>query len=45
MQNFFSQKFVFELKSKFATKKGIKNFLPQIYVFAYEKMHACKFQI
>ena len=40
---FFSQKFIIEHKSKFATKKGIKNFLPQICVFAYEKMHIILF--
>ena len=43
MQNvFFSQKFIFEHK-KTATKKGIKSFLPQTCVFAYEKMHIIHF--
>ena len=42
LQNF-SQKFIFERKNKFATKKGIKNFLPQICVFAYQKMHTLQF--
>ena len=34
---FFFVKFTFEHKSKFATEKGIKTFLPQICVFAHEK--------
>ena len=38
MQLFFSQKFIFEHKGKFANKNWFKKFLPQICVFAYEKM-------
>ena len=34
---------MFEQKSKLATKKWIKNFLPQVCVFAYEKMHIIQF--
>ena len=33
---FFLQKFIFEHKSKFATKKGFNNFFPQVCVFASE---------
>ena len=42
-KNKYSQKVILEHKSKFATKKGIKNFSPQICVFAYEKMHIIQF--
>ena len=36
-KNFFSFNLYFSKKCKFATKKGIKNFLPKVFVFVYEK--------
>ena len=37
MQHFFFVKFLYEHKSKFAARKRIINFIPQICVFIYEK--------
>ena len=39
----FFVRFIYEHKSKFATKEVMKNFLPQIWVFVYEKMHIIQF--
>ena len=42
--NIFFRKIYFLAQKQVATKKGIKNFLPQIFVFLFEKkMHIIQF--
>ena len=36
MQIFFFVKVIFQHRNKFVAIKGIKNFLPQIFIFVYE---------